>query len=121
MSKVVLTIDDSKAVRDMIAFTLQPHGYKVHGAQDGREGLAQLQTVKPNLVITDLNMPVMNGLEFIENARRSPQGAGVPIIMLTTETAPDMKARGKAAGATGWIDKPFDANKLVAVTKKLLG
>lgn len=121
MSKTVLIIDDSKAVRDMIAFTLQPHGFAIHQAENGRAGLDKLPVVSPNLVITDLNMPVMNGLEFIANARKTPKGAGIPIIMLTTESAPEMKARGKAAGATGWMDKPFDANKLVAVTRKLLG
>jgi two-component system chemotaxis response regulator CheY len=121
MSKVVLTIDDSKSVRDMVAFALEPQGYRVVGAADGSEGLARLRSDAPALVITDLNMPVMNGVEFIEAARREPGGAGVPIIMLTTETAAEMKARGKAAGATGWIEKPFDPAKLVAVAKKLLG
>ena len=121
MGKTVLTIDDSKAVRDMVSFTLTPHGYHVIEAADGQQGLDQLKAGAPSLVITDLNMPVMNGLEFIEQARRDPRGAGVPIILLTTESAPEMKARGKAAGATGWIDKPFDANKLVAVATKLLG
>ena len=122
MGKVVLTIDDSKAVRDMIGFTLQPHGYQVYEAENGQEGLRQLDAVAPALVITDLNMPVMNGIEFIEKARaldESPWAAFRPL--LTTETAPEMKARGKAAGATGWIDKPFDANKLIAVANKLLG
>jgi two-component system chemotaxis response regulator CheY len=121
MTKTVLTIDDSKSVRDMVAFALAPEGYKVVQANDGAQGLDQLRSVAPQLVITDLNMPVMDGISFIEAARRDPKGTGVPIIMLTTETAPDMKARGKAAGATGWIDKPFDPAKLVAVAKKLLG
>jgi len=121
MTKTVLTIDDSKSVRDMVTFTLEPEGYRVIGAEDGAQGLKQLQAEGPDLVITDLNMPVMDGLAFIEAARKDPKGSGVPIVMLTTESAPDMKARGKAAGATGWIDKPFDAPKLVAVAKKLLG
>lgn len=121
MTKTVLTIDDSKSVRDMVAFTLEPEGYRVVGAADGSEGLSQLRAEKPDLVITDLNMPVMDGISFIESARKDPSGAGIPIVMLTTETAPDMKAKGKAAGATGWIDKPFEAPKLLAVAKKLLG
>jgi two-component system chemotaxis response regulator CheY len=121
MSKTVLTIDDSKSVRDMVAFALTPEGYNVVQAADGSQGLDQLRSVGPHLVITDLNMPVMDGISFIEAARRDPKGTGVPIIMLTTEPSPDMKARGKAAGATGWIDKPFDPAKLVAVAKKLLG
>lgn len=121
VTKTVLTIDDSKSVRDMVAFALQPEGYDVVHAEDGARGLDQLRAVAPQLVITDLNMPVMDGISFIEAARKDPKGTGVPIIMLTTETSPDMKARGKAAGATGWIDKPFDPAKLVAVAKKLLG
>ena len=121
LTKTVLTIDDSKSVRDMVAFALQPEGYTVVQAEDGSKGLDQLRSVSPQLVITDLNMPVMDGISFIEAARKDPKGTGVPIIMLTTETSPDMKARGKAAGATGWIDKPFDPAKLVAVAKKLLG
>ena len=121
MSKTVLTIDDSKAVRDMITFTLEPEGYRVIGAENGAEGLDKLRAEKPSLVITDLNMPVMNGLDFITNARTESNGTGVPIVMLTTETAPEMRDKGKAAGATGWINKPFDADKLIAVTKKLLG
>lgn len=121
MIKTVLTVDDSKAVRDMIMFTLEPEGYQVVGAENGQDGLDKLRAAKPALVITDLNMPVMNGLDFITHARTDPAGAGVPIVMLTTESSPDMKAKGKAAGATGWINKPFDADKLIAVTRKLLG
>jgi two-component system chemotaxis response regulator CheY len=121
MKKVVLSIDDSKAVREMISFTLEPEGYRVIGAADGQQGLDQLMSVGPDMVITDLNMPVMDGLTFIAKARSTPTGSGVPIVMLTTESSPDMKRKGKSAGATGWIDKPFDADKLIAVTKKLLG
>ena len=121
MSKTILTIDDSKAVREMVSFTLEPEGYNVVEAENGAEGLDQLRASKPDMVITDLNMPVMNGLEFISNARGDAAGSGIPIVMLTTESAPEMKAKGKEAGATGWINKPFDADKLVAVTKKLLG
>ena len=121
MSKTILTIDDSKAVRDMVSFTLEPQGYRVVGAENGAAGLEQLRSARPHLVITDLNMRVMNGLEFICRARQDAAGSGLPIVMLTTESAPDMKAKGKAAGATGWINKPFDADKLIAVTRKLLG
>jgi two-component system chemotaxis response regulator CheY len=93
----------------------------VIGAGDGSEGLAQFRQEPVHLVITDLNMPVMNGIEFIKQLRKMPKGAGVPVIMLTTESKPEMKDAGKAAGATGWINKPFDANMLVAVTRKLAG
>lgn len=121
MAKTILTIDDSKAVRDMVAFALEPEGYRVVGAEDGAQGLVQLRKEHPDLVITDLNMPVMDGIEFIKNARAEADIGSVPIVMLTTETAPDMKAKGKEAGATGWIDKPFDAAKLCLVARKLLG
>ena len=121
MAKTVLSVDDSKSIRDMIDFTLGPLGYRVIGAGNGAEGLKQFQSEPVNLVITDLNMPVMNGIEFIKELRKSPRGAGVPVIMLTTETKPEMKDAGKAAGATGWINKPFDSATLVAVARKLAG
>ena len=121
MKRTVLSIDDSKAIRDMIGFTLEPQGFRVIGAGDGAEGLKKLRAEPVALVITDLNMPVMNGFEFIIAARKEPAGAGIPIVMLTTESKPEMKAKGKAAGATGWINKPFDADMLVAVTRKLIG
>ena len=121
MTRTVLTVDDSKSIRDMVAFTLEAAGYRVIGAENGAEGLKQLQGAAIDLIITDLNMPVMNGFDFIRAARRTPRGAGVPILMLTTESDPSKKSEGKDAGATGWINKPFDAEKLVAVAKKLVG
>jgi two-component system, chemotaxis family, chemotaxis protein CheY len=121
MPKTVLSVDDSKSIRDMIGFTLEPLGYRVIVAGDGSEGLTRFKAEPVNLVITDLNMPVMNGIEFIKELRKTPRGAGVPVIMLTTETKPEMKEAGKAAGATGWINKPFDATTLVAVARKLAG
>ena len=121
MAKTILTIDDSKAIRDMVGLTLRGAGYRVIEAANGAEGITQLQTETVALVIVDLNMPVMNGIDFIRNARRDPKGIGVPIVMLTTETKAELKAEGKAAGATGWLNKPFDADMLLAVTKKLAG
>lgn len=121
MTRTVLTIDDSKAIRDMVAFTLGSQGYDVIGAENGAVGLEKYRSQRLALVITDLNMPVMNGLDFIRNARREAVNAGVPIVMLSTENKPELKAEGKAAGATGWIDKPFDAELLVAVARKLAG
>jgi two-component system, chemotaxis family, chemotaxis protein CheY len=115
----VLTIDDSKAIRDMIALTLGGAGYRVIEASNGAEGLQQLKSEPVSLVIVDLNMPVMNGLDFIRHARRDPKGAGVPIVMLTTESKPEIKAEGKAVGATGWINKPFEADMLISVARKL--
>jgi two-component system chemotaxis response regulator CheY len=121
MARTVLTVDDSKSVRDMVAFTLGQQGYRVIGAADGAEGLRLFQSERVDLVITDLNMPVMNGFDFIANARRSGRNAGVPIVMLSTESDPEAKRRGKELGATGWINKPFDAGMLTAVARKLMG
>lgn len=121
MGQKILTIDDSKAVRDMVAFTLEPEGYEIVVAENGADGLQKLQAERPALVITDLNMPVMTGIEFIEKARADAAGSGIPIVMLTTESDPAMKQKGKEVGATGWMNKPFDADKLIAITKKLLG
>ncbi|TFL17925.1 response regulator [Jannaschia formosa] len=121
MTRSVLTVDDSASIRETIAFTLEAEGFEVVGAADGSEGLSQVQNRRFDLVITDLNMPVMNGFDFIRGARATPNGAGVPIVMLTTESKPEAKAEGKAAGATGWINKPFDGEKLVTIVKKLVG
>ncbi len=121
MSKTILTIDDSKAIRDMVSLTLKGIGFNVIEAENGQIGLDQLRANSVSMVIVDLNMPVMNGFDFIRAARRDPKGTGVPIIMLTTESKPEAKAEGKEAGATGWLNKPFDANMLVSVTQKLLG
>ncbi|PLL10872.1 two-component system response regulator [Tabrizicola sp. TH137] len=121
MTRTILAVDDSKSIRDMVTFTLQPLGYRIVPACDGRDGLDRFRREPVALVITDLNMPVMNGIEMIRHLRADPRGAGIPILMLTTETSPEMKAQGKAAGATGWLSKPFDADMLVAVTRKLAG
>ena len=121
MAKTVLTIDDSKAIRDMVSFTLSGVGYRVIEAENGLEGLAKLKSEPVSLVVVDLNMPVMNGFDFIRNARKDPRASGVPILMLTTETKPEAKSEGKALGATGWLNKPFDAAMLVAVARKLVG
>lgn len=121
MTKSILIIDDSRAIRDMVAFALKPSGYQIFCAENGALGLDKLREEKPDLVITDLNMPVMNGLDFIRNARKDTAGAGIPIVLLTTETRAEMKAEGKAAGATGWINKPFNADMLISVVKKLAG
>jgi len=119
MAKTVLTIDDSKAIRDMVGLTLRGAGYKVIEAANGAEGLQQLRSEPVALVIVDLNMPVMNGIEFIRAARKDIKGMGIPIVMLTTETKAELRAEGKAAGATGWLNKPFDADMLLSVTRKL--
>src|SRR5487761_2645674 len=119
--KTILTVDDSPSVRQMVKITLTGAGYSVVEACDGRDGLDKAKSHSVNLVITDLNMPVMNGLEFIRSLRQSPAYRGVPIVFLTTESDESMKREAKAAGATGWITKPFKQEQLTAVAKKLIG
>lgn len=121
VGKLVLTVDDAKSVRQMVRFTLEGNGYDVIEAEHGQDGLDQLAGASPDLIITDLNMPVMNGFEFIRAVRASSNHAGVPIVMLTTESQPEKKAEGREAGATGWLNKPFDESMLIAVAKKLAG
>ena len=120
MSKTILTIDDSKAVRDMVSFTLEPEGYRVVGAENGADGLEKLRAARPALVITDLNMPVMNGMQMIKALRALPAFMGTPIVFLTTESDDAVKQEAKAAGATGWITKPFKPEQLLAVVAKLV-
>jgi two-component system chemotaxis response regulator CheY len=105
----------------MVAFTLKSAGYQVIEAGDGEDGLAKAKSSAVNLVLTDQNMPKMDGLSLIRSLRALPQYKGVPILMLTTESGDTMKAQGKAAGATGWLVKPFDPPKLVEVVKKVIG
>lgn len=121
MGKVVLTVDDSASIRQMVAFTLKSAGYEVVEAVDGEDGLNKAKSKAANLVLTDQNMPKMDGLTLIKSLRGLPQYRSVPILMLTTESSDAMKAAGKAAGATGWLVKPFDPQKLLEVVKKVIG
>jgi two-component system chemotaxis response regulator CheY len=121
MAKTVLSVDDSASIRQMVKLTLSGAGYEVVQAGDGAEGLAKAQSTPCDLVVTDLNMPVMNGLGLIRELRKLPAYKGVPIIFLTTESDAALKQEAKAAGATGWITKPFQQEQLVAVVKKVLG
>lgn len=121
MAKVVLTVDDSASIRQMVAFTLKSAGYEVVEAVDGEDGLNKAKSKSANLVLTDQNMPKMDGLTLIKSLRGLPQYRSVPILMLTTESSDAMKAAGKAAGATGWLVKPFDPQKLLEVVKKVIG
>ena len=120
MAKVILTVDDSASVRQMVRFTLADAGYTVIEAVDGKDALAKL-TTPVNLVITDLNMPNLDGIGLIRSLRALPAYKGIPIIMLTTESQDARKQEGKAAGATGWIVKPFATQQLLAVVKRVLG
>ena len=120
MKRTILTVDDSASVRQMVGFTLERAGYAVMQAADGREALAKLSGAPAQLVITDLNMPNMDGLELIRQVRQAPGYRFVPIVMLTTESEPQKKQAGRVAGATGWIVKPFTPEQLLAVVAKVL-
>jgi len=121
MAKTVLAVDDSASIRQMVAFTLKSAGYQVVEAVDGEDGLAKAKATSVNLVLTDQNMPKMDGLTLIKSLRSMPQYKSAPILVLTTEAGDSMKAAGKAAGATGWLVKPFDPPKLLEVVKKVIG
>ena len=120
MGKTILTADDSASMRQMVSFTLKGAGYEVVEAVDGKEGLSMISQTKVDMIITDLNMPNMDGIEMIRNVRAMPQYKFIPIILLTTESQDGKKKEGKAAGATGWITKPFKPEQLLAVVKKVL-
>ncbi len=120
VARVILTVDDSASVRQMVKFTLSDAGYTVIEAVDGEDALAKLSS-PVNLVITDLNMPKLDGIGLIRGVRSMPACKGIPIVMLTTESQESRKQEGKAAGATGWIVKPFTPQQLLAVVKRLLG
>ena len=117
----ILAVDDSASLRQMVTFTLRSAGYDVVEAADGVEALRLAQTRKFNLVLTDVNMPKMDGIAMVRALRALPQYKFTPILTLTTEAAVQKRQEGKAAGATGWIVKPFDPEKLLAVIKKVLG
>ena len=119
MSKIIMTVDDSSSVRQMVRFTLTEAEYQVIEAVNGQDALAKM-TGHVDMVITDLNMPSMGGIELIKEIRKKPGFKFIPIIMLTTESQNDKKMEGKAAGATGWIVKPFRPEQLLAVIKKVL-
>lgn len=118
MPKKILIVDDSKTMRDMVSFTLSGAGFHVTEAEDGLQALNALST-RFDLVITDLNMPNLDGFGLIEQLRANPAYKYTPILMLTTESDSQKKERGKAAGATGWIVKPFNPEKLVQVVNKV--
>lgn len=121
MSGKILTVDDSASIRLTTKVTLTNAGYEITEATNGAEGLEKAKQGHFDLIVTDLNMPIMDGLTMIEELRKLPTHMGVPIIFLTTESDADLKARAKAAGATGWLTKPFDPENLVKIVKKVLG
>jgi two-component system chemotaxis response regulator CheY len=121
MSKTILAVDDSGSLRQMVAFSLKAAGYGVIEAVDGADGLNKAKQQTVDLVLTDQNMPGMDGLSLIKALRGMKSYRDVPILMLTTESGDDMKAQGRAAGANGWLVKPFDPARLTEVVKKLIG
>lgn len=121
MAKTVLTVDDSASIRQMVSFTLKSAGYDVIEASDGMDGLDKAKSKQVNLILTDQNMPRMDGISLIKSLRATAQYKSTPILMLTTESSDSMKSEGRAAGATGWLVKPFDPQKLIEVVKKVIG
>jgi two-component system chemotaxis response regulator CheY len=121
MPKLVIAVDDSMSVRETVKMTLQTAGYNVLTADDGAQGLSLCEKHKADLVITDLNMPNLNGLELIRRLRAGSMHKFTPMLLLTTESDPAKKQEGRAAGATGWIIKPFNPEQLLAVVKKVIG
>jgi two-component system chemotaxis response regulator CheY len=120
MSKTIMTADDSASMREMIAFTLKTAGYDVVEAVDGQDALAKLSGKPVHMLVTDLNMPNLDGIELIKRVRALPEYKYIPIIMLTTESDDAKKQAGRSAGASGWIVKPFRGEQLVMVAKKFL-
>ncbi|HNW09734.1 MAG TPA: response regulator [Candidatus Rifleibacterium sp.] len=120
MTKRILIADDSGSIREMLAFVLTQAGYEVLSAQDGQEALDKAPAFGPHLIITDLNMPNLNGIDLVKNLRGMTSFRFTPILVLTTEGQDEKKQAGKAAGATGWLVKPFKPEKLLAVVGKVL-
>ena len=121
MTLEILAVDDSRTMRDMIRVALQPNGFTVHTADDGLHGIDVLQGISPDAIITDINMPRMDGFGFISAVREQEKHRATPILVLTTEAAPELKLRAREAGATGWIVKPFDPVKLVKALHMVAG
>ncbi len=122
MAKTALIVDDSTSIRQLVAFTLTQAGFEVIQGCDGRDALAKLKgtTAKVSLIITDVNMPEMDGITFVREVRANPLHKFTPILMLTTESQDSKKKEGKAAGATGWLVKPFNPEQMLQIIAKVL-
>jgi two-component system chemotaxis response regulator CheY len=120
MARTVLVVDDATSIRQMVAYTLTQAGFEVIEAANGKLGLDQLERCRVDLVVTDLHMPVMDGITFIRELRGRQQTRFTPVLMLTTESQAEKKQQAKAAGATGWIVKPFHPEKLLDVIARVL-
>ncbi len=121
MAKKILAVDDSATVRQMVCYTLRGAGYEVVEAEDGMEALDRAKKEQVHMVLTDHNMPRMDGLTLVRHLRAMPAYRSAPILFLTTESSDDIKAQGRTAGATGWMVKPFDPERLLEVVKKVIG
>lgn len=121
MSLEVLAVDDSKTMRNMIRMALEPAGFTVHTADDGVHGVEVLGGLAPDVIITDINMPRMDGFGFIDAVRGQEAHRATPILVLTTESGAELKAKARTAGATGWIVKPFDPAKLIKALEMVAG
>jgi two-component system, chemotaxis family, chemotaxis protein CheY len=121
MTGTVLAVDDSRTIRDMLRLALTDAGYTIHLAEDGQHGLEVLAGMTPDVIISDINMPRLDGFGFIEAVRAIERHRATPILVLTTESAPELKARARSAGATGWIVKPFDPPKLIRALQMVAG
>lgn len=117
MAKRIMTVDDSATVRQVLNMTLENAGYDVVEAVDGQDALDKLGSESVDMLVTDLNMPRLDGIDLIQQIRQKPGNRFMPIIMLTTESQPEKKTAGKAAGASGWITKPFKPEQLLAVVR----
>jgi two-component system chemotaxis response regulator CheY len=121
MNKTIMTVDDSVSVRMMVGFALKDAGYEIVEAENGLDALAKLDEHDIRMVVADVNMPEMDGIEFVRKMRQHPKHKFTPVVMLTTESHESIKAKGKEAGATGWIVKPFKPQQLVNVVRKVIG
>lgn len=121
MTLTVLAVDDSRTIRDMLKLALAEADITLHLAEDGVHGLEVLKDIRPDAIISDINMPRLDGFGFIEAVRSQERHRATPILVLTTESAPELKARARAAGATGWIVKPFDPPKLLRALQMVAG
>ena len=119
MAKLIMTVDDSRSMRDMLRLALSSAGFQVVQAEDGQHGLEVLSGCAPAVIVTDINMPRLDGFGFIEGVRRDSRHQGVPILVLSTESDREKKQRARLAGATGWIVKPFDPVKLVDAVRRV--
>ncbi|SDC87226.1 MULTISPECIES: response regulator [unclassified Candidatus Frackibacter] len=125
MGKRILVVDDSRTIRSSVKYTLEKEGYEVILAKDGKDGLAKLEenssmSERPKMIITDVNMPNMDGITFVQEVKKSSKFKFIPALILTTESQASMKEKGKKAGAAGWLVKPFKPEQLLKVAKKFI-